>query len=241
MKAISRPALPGVDEMVAQTISQYERGQVHDPDFPILKKFIRADTDVLDVGANRGQSVASLRLISRDCRIHSFEANTMLHPVMEKIAKLYAVTFHGFGLGDADAAIPLYIPWASGECYLEEASTRKDYFELPWVAEKFIARGGLELETIEISIRVGDDLQLHPSLIKVDVEGAEFRVLKGLRRTLQKYQPALLVENSDYHNVTEFLQAAGYSPFMISGDTFSPSTEARINTLYLSDSQARIA
>jgi FkbM family methyltransferase len=225
--------LPSTEELVAETVCQLEHRQVHDADFSILGKFARSGTDVLDVGANRGQSIVSLSLVTSGCRIHSFEANPMLHPVVKTVATLCQATFHSYGLGDGNATLPLYIPWAQGTCYLEEASTSLEYFELPWVAAKFVARGGLELQPVDITIRIGDDLRLQPSLIKVDVEGSELRVIRGLAQTIREYTPALLVENSDWHNVTAFLKQLDYAPFMIVGDTYVPLAGECTNTLYL--------
>lgn len=57
--------------------------------------------------------------------------------------------------------------------------------------------------------------------IKIDVEGAEFLVLKGARQTLMRYSPTLIVELVDKQlrsmgttaaEVTEFLGSLGYTP-----------------------------
>jgi FkbM family methyltransferase len=47
-----------------------------------------------------------------------------------------------------------------------------------------------------ISVRSGDSIlaDVAPSLIKIDVEGMEMRVLRGLARTIERHRPALFVE-----------------------------------------------
>jgi FkbM family methyltransferase len=50
--------------------------------------------------------------------------------------------------------------------------------------------------------------------IKVDVQGAESYVLRGLRETLERHKPKLVVEYHDYADLTEFLEtleSVGYS------------------------------
>ena len=50
--------------------------------------------------------------------------------------------------------------------------------------------------------------------IKVDVQGAESFVLRGLRETLAKHRPKLVVEYHDYADLEEFLstlESVGYS------------------------------
>jgi hypothetical protein len=43
-----------------------------------------------------------------------------------------------------------------------------------------------------------DDLELHPTLIKLHVEGAELDLLRGARRTLERQRPIVMA--TSYHN-----------------------------------------
>lgn len=57
-----------------------------------------------------------------------------------------------------------------------------------------------------------------PAMIKIDVEGAEADVLRGALRTLERHQPALLVEVHHIHamhDVDEILRDAGYSILLL--------------------------
>ena len=48
--------------------------------------------------------------------------------------------------------------------------------------------------------------------IKIDVEGAEFEVLKGLQNTLRKHRPTLIVEISKEQNkIEDFISKLGYT------------------------------
>jgi FkbM family methyltransferase len=230
--------LPTTPQLLEETLGQLARRQIHDADFELLGTFIRPGTDVLDIGANRGQSMVSLHLIGHQARLHSFEANPLLFPVLQSIAERCDAKLHRYGLGDAHERGTLYVPWAKGMCYLAVASINPEYFQTPWVVEKFVQRGGLELESIEIEIRPGDELALAPSLIKVDVEGAELRVLKGLRETIERHRPVILAENSDFQNVTAFLGTFGYAPYMNDGGTLVPLTRDCTNTFYLPQTPA---
>jgi len=53
-----------------------------------------------------------------------------------------------------------------------------------------------------------------PSIIKMDVEGAEMNVLRGSIGILKKYKPVLLIEIGDYKNskIPDFLRdEVGYT------------------------------
>jgi FkbM family methyltransferase len=61
---------------------------------------------------------------------------------------------------------------------------------------------------------------LPPQLIKIDVEGFELEVFKGLKNTLMQYHPTIIFEHSLYrleerkqskNSVTSFLEGIGYS------------------------------
>jgi FkbM family methyltransferase len=47
--------------------------------------------------------------------------------------------------------------------------------------------------------------------IKIDVEGAEFEVLQGLRNTIKAFKPKLLVESYDNQGLRKFLEHYGYT------------------------------
>jgi FkbM family methyltransferase len=220
---VAAPAAPAgrdasryVADSARTTLQLLASGAVHDPDFEACRQWtgIRVGT-ILDIGANRGQSAVSLHAVFPGAVIHSFEANPILFPVLDEVAASLGgrCVVHRYGLGREAGSFKLYVPWAAGQPWLEESSTCRDYYDKPWVAQRFAERGGLELEEVTAAIRVGDDLGLDPQLIKIDVEGAENDVLEGLAETIRRSRPILLVENSDWDRVTPTLARLGYRPF----------------------------
>lgn len=229
--------------------SQWGAQQVHDVDFYGFAQLDRPIRQVMDVGANRGQSIVSLRILLPEVEIHSFEANPVLHPVLHEVAKSVVpppVVIHPYGLSNAAEQLPLFIPRAGDEVYLEGASTRADYFDLPWVADMYqrlagTTPGGITFDEVSCQLKVGDDLLLSPDLLKVDVEGAESRVLLGLANTITRCRPVIMVENGDWYRVQDVLVPLGYSPFRYYPDQkrFAPFTsEPSTNTFYFHASHA---
>lgn len=75
--------------------------------------------------------------------------------------------------------------------------------------------GDLKVKTASIDVLMADGKLLPPNLIKIDVEGAEFSVLKGARLTLEKYHPLIFLAihriNENIHkDCCDFLKSIGY-------------------------------
>ncbi|UNP28627.1 class I SAM-dependent methyltransferase [Lysobacter gummosus] len=230
-----------IEALHGRVIHQLRNKEVHDPDFQALAwidHHVRPIRTVLDVGANGGQTIASVRAVLGEAvEIHSFEANPKLWPGLERIAQESggAVHVHRSALGTQAGELILHVPSSGGQVFLEESTFDPSQFDKPWVREKYLARGGQAPELLQMRVPVerGDDCALRPDLIKVDVEGFEASAIRGLLRTIVEFQPVLLVENSDWHNVTELLSELGYRPFRWDDGAMNPFHGATTNTFYL--------
>lgn len=185
------------------------------------------------------------RLLYPDAEIHSFEANPYLIPTLERVAARVGgtVAVHRYGLSDQSGTFVLFVPKAQGTLWLEESSLDASYFELPWVRDRFNARDGLqELVRVTCELRSGSSVAVSPHAIKIDVEGAEAMVIKGLENTIRTHLPPLLVENSDWHRVTETLGGWGFQPlrYAPSEDTLRAFEGQATNALYVHESRFTI-
>ena len=84
-------------------------------------------------------------------------------------------------------------------------------------------------------------------VIKIDVEGSEMKVLKGLNETIKKYHPAIMIEINNNYNTDEifnFLIEKGYDQFLdfsLLNDSNVLSQIKNINLLDQNLSQEKIA
>jgi FkbM family methyltransferase len=74
--------------------------------------------------------------------------------------------------------------------------------------------------TVKVPARRLDDVLQKQNLtridwVKIDVEGAEVEVLRGLRQTLTRFQPRILVESESPEDLTGILQPMGYQVLLL--------------------------
>jgi len=216
-----------------------DRCLIHEADFLCFKKMFKDKKNIVDIGANRGQSIVSFKSMFPDATLHSFEANRLFIPVLDEVSQWYDnVTIYPFGLGKEAGTLDFMVPDVDGIQYLEEGSTRPDAFEKPWVIERLANYGKfLKFNTTCVDIKRADDIlkKIPIDIIKIDVEGAEYDVLSGMEEIIKRYVPLFLIENSDWENVTQFLTEKGYVCFQYLAETqkLIRLREACMNSFYI--------
>ncbi len=213
---------------------------VHDPDFLVLDVLLPPRPVCLDVGANEGQSIVSIKALRPEAIIYAFEPNPGVLPALRQAAERFPhVTVIPYGLGSVDEELTFYLPSIHGITYHEECTMNLAIFSLPWVEARWRSRGGPPiLKEFTVAVRRGDAFDFAPHFIKIDVEGAEFYVLCGLEATLRKHKPLLLIENSDWDRVTSYLATLGYRAMMPREDFrgLVPFEGERVNAFYVHNS-----
>lgn len=144
----------------------------------------RDDLVFLDVGANMGQHTLFASLFA--AQVHAFEPYP---PVLEKLRQevssnnLANVTIHPIGLGATAETLEFFDPPSDNNGVgsfvrsYQDRSPSKSYLQIV-VGDDYLA---------EHSISSVD-------MIKIDVEGYEKNVLKGLQKTLAQDRPVVVLE-----------------------------------------------
>ncbi|CAN5118579.1 hypothetical protein BH10PSE2_BH10PSE2_23140 [soil metagenome] len=200
-------------------------GIVHDPDFRLIARLPRRPDDLLlDVGANRGQSILSLQAVRPGARIVSFEPNpAMIGWLQARFDDIEHVTIEPFGLGSVDARRTLYTPTYNGFAYDGLATFSRTAAAAYLSPETLFgfdpARLGIREQVCRT--RTLDSFGLRPTFIKIDVEGLEHEVLQGGLRTIQACEPVLMVERFHTNpDLLPLLDRLGYVEVRPAGATF---------------------
>jgi FkbM family methyltransferase len=139
------------------------------------------DANCVDVGSHLGEALREMLRVAPRGRHIAFE------PLPEFSAQL-ATEFP-----EVDVR-PVALSNRSGEASFTYVRTRPGYSGFrrrPYPAEE-------ETETITVRVETLDEAlppEYRPSLIKIDVEGAEQQVLEGAMRTITTHKPTLVFEH----------------------------------------------
>jgi FkbM family methyltransferase len=187
-----------------------------------MKQILPNKCCFIDVGANTGYyTLLAASLLPDGGNVHSFEA----HPqVVEQLRRNLTLTgfanvvLNAAAVCDADQPVELYLPrpsdtgWAAHtDRHLTNASLVPGFTAQDQVVEV----RGVRLDTYCREFGLTD-----VDLIKVDVEGAELRVLNGMRAVLTAMAPDLILEILEpYADALDaFFANTRYRKFLIGPD-----------------------
>lgn len=211
-------------------------GVPHEEDFSLLKHFPdNGEVTFVDIGANRGEAIQSMLTMKKNCKVVGFEPNPI---VFAKTAAIYKnskqVKLHNCGLGSSKGAFTLYLPFFRKFMFDGLASFKKEEAS-DWLKGRIFGYSDkhMHIKEVNCEVKTLDEFDLSPSFIKIDVQGFEYEVLEGARKTIQKHRPVLLIETPS-EKVTTLLQGFGYKPYYYENNKLAPG-RGTLNTYYLQD------
>ncbi|MCI4677044.1 FkbM family methyltransferase [Rhodoblastus acidophilus] len=198
---------------------------VSKPEFEGMTRLALDGGPIIDVGANRGQSVAAFRRLAPGCEIIAFEPEPRAAALLRKYfhgAK--GIVLNDCALGHAPGRFSFFIPhYGMWDCDGMAATSREE-------ATLWLRDGGrmfrfderlLNVEEHWVECRTLDSFILSPVLIKLHAQGAELDILEGAVDTLRRSRPALMCAFPT-GAVVEFFQKLDYRPFSFDGRGFIP-------------------
>jgi len=189
----------------------------HDASYRAVRHFFKAAPDglLLDVGANDGISVLSFRALDSRYRILSFEPNLLLEPSLARLKKRdERFDYQMVGAGSQRTRERFFVPTYRGILLHTFTSGSSEQVRTA-IAASFGQGVADRARIIEFENEVVplDDLELQPTIVKVDAEGFEHEILLGMADTIDRCQPFIVVEIAWEHedrSVRMFLESRDY-------------------------------
>jgi FkbM family methyltransferase len=174
----------------------YFLGRFYDlPTQLLVRAALRAGDSFIDVGANVGMiTLLAARCVEQGGIVHSFEPNPVAcarlrqHVLANELAH---IQLHNAALADEPGELTLTVVGK--------------HTGMGTLAPVFTSGNHSRVTTHRVSVARGDDvlqdLPLRPVMVKIDVEGFECRVLKGLSRLLRERagETVVVTEAVDAH------------------------------------------
>ncbi len=136
---------------------------------------------VLDVGANVGQYSSTIRSLSPTAKIFAFEAHPLTFKVLEESGTLNHFEAIHCACSDETGSITLYDHIGATDVGSQHASIFRDVIENTHADEA----SSWDVNAIRLEDFLRDRDIVHVDLLKIDVEGAEMKVLNGLSSYIQ--------------------------------------------------------
>jgi FkbM family methyltransferase len=171
----------------------------------------------LDIGANDGISARSFRLFNKTTPILSIEANPCHEKALQRTkSALDLFDYKLVAAGGRRGQLTLHTPVVRGIALTAYAAM--DRSEAERRVREDMPRSARKLRFIETTVPVIpiDDLALAPDFVKIDVEGFEAEVLRGMVATIERCGPLFMIEY-DAANVAaigEILGPFGYRSYV---------------------------
>ena len=160
--------------------------------FTLFEQLISVGNTVLDVGGHKGDYARHFsHIVEKKGKVYSFEPHPDLYPQLENVA-LHSTTNNIFPFPYAASdSVGQKILFSGSDESSDGASTicieLANSDRLGSTIRKF------PINTITLDFFC-EELKIAPDFVKIDVEGAEDRVVLGMQKTLQQYKPTVFFE-----------------------------------------------
>ncbi|MBR9701876.1 FkbM family methyltransferase [Candidatus Pacearchaeota archaeon] len=186
--------LPTKRDLLQQMIIVKRKFYEHE-ELSKLKKYIKPNSVILDIGSNIGNHAVFFGKILEAKELYCFEPQRKMFDILTKNLKI----------NNLDGV---------SKCY-NIGIGNKELMANIFVADKRNPGGGrvIEEDTGTVNIKPLDNVGISSKIdfIKIDVEGYEKQVLHGAEKILKKDHPILFVETLEYlEDVKDYLKRFGY-------------------------------
>ncbi len=194
----------GLHQLYVRTIAQVIWFNEAISFYPKLKSFYRSQAGqidrpplILDIGANRGQSIHFFRQLFADAIVHSFEPNIRLFKKMQQwFENEKDIFLYNKGVSNKNGQLTFYENVLDETSSFEPTNPDSDYLKKK-SRVLLVKPGNINKAKYEVAVTTLDEFVAVNNIqtidiLKVDVEGHEWEVLQGASETLSAKKVRLL-------------------------------------------------
>ncbi len=207
-------------------------GKTHDSELRLAKYLIinlKLNSCFIDVGAHFGYfTLLASELVGESGEVFSFEPSGIFSLLKENAGNSTNIKLFKQAVSNENSELSFY---EFPTLYSEYNTLSVDQFQNEkWIQKNKPAQITVHSTTLDAFI---EEQKILPSMIKIDVEGAELNVITGAFKTLQHSSPILIMEfihhkrvGDNYINANQLMLNNGYQSHLILNDgTLKPVSE----------------
>jgi len=190
-------------------LNSLKNNRVIEPELLLVGDYISKGDIVFDIGANAGEYTFKFEQCVGSKNVYSFEPIPKLYKNLKKIFRKVNIELLAFS--NKSGLSQFKIPVINDVVYDTRGKLDIEITE----------PGETNYELIDVQCKTIDEYVAEKSipkiaLIKIDVEGHEFNVVKGAIKTLREYKPIILIEIEQRHHdmpistIFNFIKELGY-------------------------------
>lgn len=190
--------------------------------YKTLQNFIKIDNPVIfDVGGCDGSTVEDFKKIFPKSFIYSFEPYPSSYTNLQNVAKRFSdVHTYNLALADNELAANFFVNKSKATNSLLKPVPTNSFID-----EHAILEGKIEIQQKTIDSILSENSIISIDILKMDVQGAELKVLMGAKQALSSNKIKFILaeiwflagyENQPlYHDIASYLSDFGFKPFGI--------------------------
>lgn len=202
---------------------------VEEKEMELLPRFVKEGDDTLDVGANYGYYTHRLAsYVGEQGKVFAFEPVPFTHRACDLVMKYFRLRnskLFPYGVGNENKKVQFNVPVADFggiSAGLAHISGRNNEQEGKETFYNFNKESLVDCEIVKVDDFLLPELK-NLSFVKIDIEGAEYFALQGMKNTLEKFRPVVLVEIQPFflngYNIKEeslknFIKELGYKTYL---------------------------
>ena len=210
-----------------------------------LKRFYQSQNHrkintVVDVGANKGQSIDIFLSLNPDCRIYAIEANPALCELLRKrYSKSSNVKIFQIGISDHAGKKMFYenvLDYTSSfEALNEDSDYLKKKAQILGVTSRNIIKKQYSVDVMKLDDFIKSNVQSDIDVLKIDTEGHEYYCLAGLFGSkipfnihfiqLEQHHDDMYLNPVDFGIIDELLAQHNYHRIKVIGHGFGSYDE----------------
>ncbi len=179
-------------------------------------KFKNTKINYIDVGASDGVSVRFFNKILNFNKILCYEPNPIFKKRLSSIRSQKIKVFF-YGISNKSGSINLYVPvyyLFNIKLYLHTYIFYQKKALIKQLNLDFIFKKNIKIEKISFNLKKPQIKNFKADLIKIDVNGHEYEVVKSLKHIIFRNNPALIIERGSHiKKISKFLAKKKYSKY----------------------------